>query len=288
MLEEKTTAKRENIDFKAEEDLPRNVNGEADGSESSTKSLTNLKSLNRKLVKLNAIRKTIDNLEQSLRLSRALETEQLSRYSMLKIRNWSLSDELREADKRNKTMLNLFRSTVPDLGLESAAELPWSLRVEIQRSWHRKYDSMLELSEKLKSEMSVKEAKLREKDEQIEALEQRLLNVADSLVQREEALTNVCTKYLKLKKRKDEQEFLLRGSIETLQDALQKATSNVNPMKSCMALMPSKEALLARESRRSDRLARENMLLRGLLQERRNSCTCSIHGQESRSSTSLN
>lgn len=62
-----------------------------------------------KLSKLDAMRKTINALEQSLGLSRALETEQLSRYSLLKIQNWSLSDELRDADNRNKNMLSTWQ-----------------------------------------------------------------------------------------------------------------------------------------------------------------------------------
>lgn len=52
---------------------------------------------------------------------------------------------------------------------------------------------------------------------EIEVLEERLLNIAENLVEREETVKNICTKYLTLKRRKDEQEILLRGSIETLQ-----------------------------------------------------------------------
>lgn len=44
-----------------------------------------------------------------------------------------------------------------------------------------------------------------------------MLTLGGRLAERNEAVENVCRKYLRLKKRKDEQEALLKGSIETLQ-----------------------------------------------------------------------
>lgn len=129
---------------------------------------------------------------------------------------------------------------------------------------------------------------------QIESLQQRLLNIAEDLIQREKTIEKISTKFLLLKKRKDDQEILLRGSVEALQVrvnliifninqaeqqlsqvALQKAKSTVTPSKSESCMIPSKDALIAREIRRSDRLAYENSLLRALLQEAKRSCRSS-------------
>ena len=52
---------------------------------------------------------------------------------------------------------------------------------------------------------------------QIDDLQQKMLTLGGRLAERNEAVENTCRKYLRLKKRKDEQEALLKGSIETLQ-----------------------------------------------------------------------
>lgn len=112
------------------------------------------------------------------------------------------------------------------------------------------------------------------------------MNIGEKLIQRDTTMKSICNKYLSLKKRKDQQEILLRGSIETLQDALLKTNSTLTSTMSRMSLMPSKEALVAYETRRSDRLARENCLLRALLRETQNNCQCN-HSPEASSCNSI-
>lgn len=53
-----------------------------------------------------------------------------------------------------------------------------------------------------------------------------MLSLGDRLVERNGTVENVCRKYLLLKKRKDEQEILLRGSIETLQVQIRSVASS--------------------------------------------------------------
>lgn len=60
-----------------------------------------------------------------------------------------------------------------------------------------------------------------------------------------------------------------------IQDALKKSSSEPTKKSSMMSLIPSKDVLLARETRRSDRLAYENSRLRVLLQEARRGCKTS-------------
>lgn len=52
---------------------------------------------------------------------------------------------------------------------------------------------------------------------QIQTLEHRLLNMADRVVDHEGKIKVIYNKYLRLKRRKDEREFALKKSIESLQ-----------------------------------------------------------------------
>ncbi|KAI4484614.1 hypothetical protein M0804_007180 [Polistes exclamans] len=231
--------------------------------------------------KLENLFETIDQLEASLTLSRILESEQWLRYSTLKAQKVAMIDDLRKANKRNKNMLNLFRQNVTDARIGNTDMLPEPLKTEVQRIWHRKYDDLLKQNEKLKKEIVTMNAAVEEKNEQIDILERKLFNVDEHLIEREEVIKRVCTKYMNLKKRKDEEEVLLRGSIETLQDALRK-TRNANVLsKSEIHLSLDKDAQLAMEIRRGDRLVYENALLRAHLQEARRAC------KSSRSSSAL-
>ncbi|XP_043496628.1 uncharacterized protein LOC122520588 [Polistes fuscatus] len=167
--------------------------------------------------KLQSLFETIDQLEASLTLSRILESEQWLRYSTLKAQKVAMIDDLRKANKRNKNMLNLFRQNVTDARIGNTDTLPEPLKREVQRIWHRKYDDLLKQNEKLKKQIVTMNAAVKEKNEQIDILERKLFNMDEHLIEREEVIKRVCTKYMNLKKRKDEEEVLLRGSIETLQ-----------------------------------------------------------------------
>ncbi|XP_043666751.1 uncharacterized protein LOC122628466, partial [Vespula pensylvanica] len=225
--------------------------------------------------KIRNLFETLDQLEASLTFSRILESEQWLRYSALKAQKVAMVDDLRKANKLNKNMLNLFRQSVTDARIGNTDTLPEPLKREVQRIWHRKYDDLLKQNERLKKEIVTMNAHVEEKNKQIEVLERKLLNMAENLIEREEAIKRVCTKYLNLKKRKDEEEVLLRGSIETLQDALQKARNANVSSKPEIRLSLGKDAQLAMEIRRSDRLVYENALLRAHLQEARRACKSS-------------
>ncbi|XP_053994368.1 uncharacterized protein LOC128884774 [Hylaeus volcanicus] len=225
--------------------------------------------------KVDGIRDIVNSLEESVTISRHLEAERWLRYSVLKAKNKVVSDDLEKANKRNKSMLNLFRQSVTDVRLGSEITLPESLKREVQRTWHEKYDALLAQNEQLKNDIARANLLLEDKRNEIDDLQQKLLSLGDKLIERNEAVENICKKYLSLKKRKDEQEMLLRGSIETLQDSLKKTNSVAKKGMSGMSLIPSKDTLLARETRRSDRLAYENSLLRVLLQEARHECNAS-------------
>ncbi|KAL2741044.1 hypothetical protein V1478_001185 [Vespula squamosa] len=225
--------------------------------------------------KIQSLFETLDQLEASLTFSRILESEQWLQYSALKAQKVAIIDDLRKANKLNKNMLNLFRQSVTDARIGNTDILPEPLKREVQRIWHRKYDDLLKQNERLKKEIVTASAHVEEKNKQIEVLERKLLNMAENLIEREEAIKRVCTKYLNLKKRKDEEEILLRGSIETLQDALQKVRNANVSSKPEIRLSLGKDAQLAMEIRRSDRLVYENALLRAHLQEARRACKSS-------------
>ncbi|XP_078043680.1 uncharacterized protein LOC144473583 [Augochlora pura] len=216
--------------------------------------------------KIDGIRDTVNFLEESLMVSRSLEAERWLRYTTLKAKNKLVADDLRKANKRNKNMLNLFRQSVTDVRLGNEIALPEALKKEVQRTWHQKYDSLLMQNDQLKKELATANRFLKEKSAEIDNLQQKMLALGDRLAESNEAVENVCRKYLRLKKCKDQQETLLRGSIETLQDMLKKASGTTRETMT-MSLNPSKEMLLVQEIRRSDRLAHENSLLRSLLQE---------------------
>lgn len=90
---------------------------------------------------------------------------------------------------------------------------------------------------------------------------------------RDESIRNICNKYLILKKCKDEEELLLRGSIESLQDFFHKnkitQRKDEKTKTTKMSLSPSKDDLLDLEKRRNDRLIRENNFLRNLIEKTR-------------------
>ncbi|XP_076476735.1 uncharacterized protein LOC117153342 [Bombus vancouverensis nearcticus] len=210
------------------------------------------------IVKINNIRSTIKSLEESLMITRSLEAERWLRYSNLKAKSKIMMDDLRKANKRNKNMLNLFRQSVTDIRLGSDITLPDSLKKEVQRSWHQKYDALLTRNEQLKRELNSRNLLLKEKTQEISSLQQKLLTLGDRLVERNESVESICKKYLTLKRRKDEQEILLRGSIETLQDTLRKSNDGAFKKDSEISSIVSKDALSAREIRRSDGLVYEN------------------------------
>ncbi|XP_043248664.1 uncharacterized protein LOC122395287 [Colletes gigas] len=166
--------------------------------------------------KVGNIRETVCSLEKSLMISRSLEVERWLRYSILKTKNRTAIDDLKKANKRNKSMLNLFRQCVTDNRFGNEIALPESLKREVQRTWHQKYDALLVQNEQLKKDVTNANFLLKEKRNEIQDLQQKLLTLGDKLIERNEAMENVCEMYLRLKKRKDEQETLLRGSIETL------------------------------------------------------------------------
>ncbi|XP_048508124.1 uncharacterized protein LOC105691313 [Athalia rosae] len=58
--------------------------------------------------KLKEIQHNLRSLDESLRESRALETEHTLRYSQTKVKNISLQVDLDKAKKRNKNMLSKF------------------------------------------------------------------------------------------------------------------------------------------------------------------------------------
>ncbi|XP_060832374.1 uncharacterized protein LOC132916411 [Bombus pascuorum] len=223
------------------------------------------------IVKINNIRSTIKSLEESLMITRSLEAERWLRYSNLKGKNKIMMDDLRKANKRNKNMLNLFRQSVTDIRLGSDITLPDSLKKEVQRSWHQKYDALLTRNEQLKRELNSRNLLLKEKTQEISSLQQKLLTLGDRLVERNESVESICKKYLTLKRRKDEQEILLRGSIETLQDTLRKSNDGAFEKDSEISSILGKDALSGREIRRSDGLAYENSFLRVLLQKAKRS-----------------
>ncbi|XP_015177514.1 PREDICTED: uncharacterized protein LOC107066954 [Polistes dominula] len=231
--------------------------------------------------KLHSLFETVDQLDASLTLSRIFESEQWLRYSALKAQKATMIDDLRKANKLNKNMLNLFRQNVTDIRIGNADTLPEPLKREVQRIWHRKYDDLLKQNEKLKKDIVTMNAVVEERNEQINILERKLLNMGEHLIEREEVIKRVCTKYMNLKKRKDEEEVLLRGSIETLQDELRKIRNANVSSKSGIHLSLDKDAQLAMEIRRGDRLVYENALLRAHLQEAKRAC------KSSRSSSAL-
>ncbi|XP_043508820.1 uncharacterized protein LOC122528123 isoform X2 [Frieseomelitta varia] len=226
------------------------------------------------IAKINNVRDTMKSLEESLATTRKLETEQWLRYSNLKTKNKMMMDDLRKANKRNKNMLNLFRQSVTDIRFGSDITLPESLKKEVQRSWHQKYDALLTCNEQLKQELSSRDLLLKEKTQEINSLQQKLLTLGDRLVERDEAVESICKKYLSLKQRKDERENLLRGSIETLkQDTLKKTNVyEASKKDSGTSSTSNKDALLTRETRRSDRSACKNCFFKILLEKAKRSC----------------
>ncbi|XP_017754374.1 PREDICTED: uncharacterized protein LOC108546675 [Eufriesea mexicana] len=197
------------------------------------------------IMKINNIHNTMKSLEESLKITRNLEAEQWLYYSNLKTKNKIMMDDLKKANKRNKNMLNLFRQSVTDIRFGSDIDLPESLKREVQRTWHQKYDALLTQNEQLKRELALHNSLLKEKTQEVNNLQQKLLALDDKLVERYEVVENICKKYLSLKKRKDVQEIFLRGSIETLQDALRKTNSAAGKRNSRISLIFSKDALLA-------------------------------------------
>ncbi|XP_076386321.1 uncharacterized protein LOC143263948 isoform X2 [Megachile rotundata] len=118
-------------------------------------------------MKINDIRDTVRFLEESLMVSRSLEAEQWLCYSKLKTKNKVTTDDLKKANNRNKNMLNLFRQSVTDIRLGSGIALPESLRREVQKNWHQKYDALLKRNEQLKREVTLANSLIKEKTQEV-------------------------------------------------------------------------------------------------------------------------
>ncbi|XP_067203256.1 uncharacterized protein [Linepithema humile] len=138
------------------------------------------------VAKINKIHNVIQKLEESLKYSRDLEAIRFLRYSVLKSRDKLLTDDLKKAKTRNKQMLNLFRQNVTDIQLGSVDILPETLKRQVQRTWHQKYDALLLQNERLKMQIIAMNCTMTEKQKEIDILQQRLLDVAGSIINPEE------------------------------------------------------------------------------------------------------
>ncbi|KAL6445189.1 hypothetical protein ACFW04_002223 [Cataglyphis niger] len=143
---------------------------------------------------INKIRDTARKLETSLKYSRDLEAVRFLRYSTLKSRDKILTDDLRKAKIRNEQMLNLFRQSVTDVQLGSFDILPEALKRQVQRTWHQKYDTLLSQNERLKKQINAMNYKMKEKQKEIDTLQQKLLNLAGNIVNADENIEKICRK----------------------------------------------------------------------------------------------
>ncbi|XP_018357755.1 PREDICTED: uncharacterized protein LOC108757734 [Trachymyrmex cornetzi] len=132
------------------------------------------KSEEKYIAMINRIRDTIRKLEETMKYSRDLEAVRFLRYSMLKSRDKILMDDLRKIKIRNKQMLNLFRQSVTDVQLGSLDILPETLRRQVQKTWHQKYDALLSQNEQLKRQIIALDCAMKQKQKEIDILQQRL------------------------------------------------------------------------------------------------------------------
>lgn len=173
------------------------------------------------IMTINKIRGTIRRLEASLKYSRELEAVRSLRYSTLKSRDNILMSDLKKAKIRDKQMLNLFRQSVTDIQLDSVDILPETLKRRVQRTWHQKYslvlflsfsffihglvnfymihcgsryDALLSQNKQLRKQIVATDCTLKEKQKEINTLQQRLLNIAGNIVTSEENAVKICRK----------------------------------------------------------------------------------------------
>ncbi|XP_044585567.1 uncharacterized protein LOC123265752 [Cotesia glomerata] len=225
--------------------------------------------------KIHNLRNTVSSLETNFQAANHWDKLQLSRFKNIELSKERLEEDLKESEKRNSNMLNLFRYN---------ADLPQGLKTQVEKKWNQKYDALLKLNDHLKRQIREKDSLLQNKDDQIAVLQQKLLDIGEKLSEREELIKTISNKYIKLKKRKTVQETLFKESIETLlRDALLEENHNNTPTTSRMSLKPTKEALLAYETKRSNRLSRENYLLRTILQKIKVNCHCHENSDSSAS-----
>ncbi|XP_070165640.1 uncharacterized protein, partial [Polyergus mexicanus] len=143
---------------------------------------------------INKIRDTARKLETSLKYSRDLEAVRFLRYSTLKSRDKVLTDDLKKAKIRNEQMLNLFRQSVTDVQLGSLDILPEALKRQVQRTWHQKYDTLLSQNERLKKQINAMNGKMKEKQKEIDILQQKLFNLAGNIVNPDKNTEKICRK----------------------------------------------------------------------------------------------
>ncbi|XP_029676414.1 uncharacterized protein LOC115243493, partial [Formica exsecta] len=143
---------------------------------------------------INKIRDTARKLETSLKYSRDLEAVRFLRYSTLKSRDKILTDDLRKAKIRNEQMLNLFRQSVTDVQIGSLDILPEALKRQVQRTWHQKYDTLLSQNERLKKQINAMNYKMKEKQKEIDILQQKLFNLAGNIVNSDKKTEKICRK----------------------------------------------------------------------------------------------
>ncbi|XP_025987818.1 uncharacterized protein LOC105202595 isoform X3 [Solenopsis invicta] len=120
----------------------------------------------RHITTINQMRDTVRKLERSLKCSRDLEAARFLQYSTLKSRDKVLTDDLKKIKIRNKQMLNLFRQSVTDVQLSSLDILPETLRREVQKTWHQKYDALLSQNEQLKKQIIAIDSAMKQKQKE--------------------------------------------------------------------------------------------------------------------------
>ncbi|XP_018395823.1 PREDICTED: uncharacterized protein LOC108774260 [Cyphomyrmex costatus] len=116
---------------------------------------------------INRIHDTICKLEETLKYSRDLEAIRFLQYSTLKSRDKILTDDLKKIKMRNKQMLNLFRQSVTDVQLGSLDILPETLRRQVQKTWHQKYDTLLSQNEQLKRQIITMDYAMKQKQKEV-------------------------------------------------------------------------------------------------------------------------
>ncbi|XP_039314751.1 uncharacterized protein LOC105202595 isoform X2 [Solenopsis invicta] len=140
----------------------------------------------RHITTINQMRDTVRKLERSLKCSRDLEAARFLQYSTLKSRDKVLTDDLKKIKIRNKQMLNV--------QLSSLDILPETLRREVQKTWHQKYDALLSQNEQLKKQIIAIDSAMKQKQKEIDMLEQRLL-IAGSIIKPKENTKKFCRRF---------------------------------------------------------------------------------------------
>ncbi|KAL0102599.1 hypothetical protein PUN28_018121 [Cardiocondyla obscurior] len=140
---------------------------------------------------IDQIRDTVQKLEESLKCSRDLESAQSLKYSALKSRDKILTDDLKKIKKRNKQMLNLFRQSVTDVQLGSLDILPETLKRQVQKTWHQKYDALLSQNEQLKKQIIAIDHVTKQRKKEIDILQHRLF-IAESVINPKKSIEKIC------------------------------------------------------------------------------------------------